>query len=418
MVCDLLSGTQGEATGSGFQTSAPRRAAGERITSCLFCTDVQGELYETVREVKACGHREPGWLIIDWGLVRQLCRFVREQRVDLLHAHNHAPNLYCTLTSLLTGVPVVVTRHGRGYHTFRWRLLARVLSWRSKAVVFVSEDARRLAIATGSVSAKKAIVIHNGIDTRQFAPCETTNHRPTPQSGKTDIAGGGGDGSLVAMRAKLGIPADAVVIGSVGRLSQEKNYPLLLRAFSRLVRAESINLGPETLGRCEALGERTSSAEGQSNVYRPRSNVYSLLVGDGLDRGRIEAEIDRVNLKDRFIITGMQSTVLSWLHAMDVFCLSSDTEGLSISLLEAGACGLPSVVTDVGGNREIVQDGVSGFIVPQGDEVALASKMKRLVDDVALRHAMGAAARELVEAQFSFRAMVDAYADIYEKALS
>ena len=79
---------------------------------------------------------------------------------------------------------------------------------------------------------------------------------------------------------------------------------------------------------------------------------------------------------------------------------------------------MPSVVTDVGGNREIVQDGVSGFIVPQGDEVALASKMKRLVDDVALRHAMGAAARELVEAQFSFRAMVDAYADIYEKALS
>lgn len=480
MVCDLLEGTQG---------------SGPSFTYCLFCTDMEGELYEAVGVVKKCGHRHPGWLIIDGRLVRQLCRFIREQRVDLLHAHNHAPNLYCALASLLTGVPVVVTRHGRGYHTLRWRILARVLSWRSKAVVFVSEDAKRVAIATGSVTPKKAIVIHNGIDTRRFAPRETLDHRPetldrgeeplTPPlsrctfvtlAGTTvDMKGKGshdaspplsgedrGEGGFpgiksnvyglrstvsMALRERLGIPPDAVVIGSVGRLSPEKNYPLLVRAFSRLVRAETLDHRPKTIDLSEALGGRTScepsSAHGsdkpfdlaqgrprpprernasdkdRSIVYRLKSNVplFLLLVGDGNDRARIEAEVDRLGIKDQCHITGMQPDVLPWLHAMDIFCLSSDTEGLSISLLEAGACGLPSVVTDVGGNREIVQDGVSGFVVTRGDEAALSDNIKGLAADAAVRRSMGAEARRRVVERFSLGAMADAYVNVYGKAM-
>jgi glycosyltransferase involved in cell wall biosynthesis len=98
---------------------------------------------------------------------------------------------------------------------------------------------------------------------------------------------------------------------------------------------------------------------------------------------------------------------------MDIFCLSSDTEGLSISLLEAGACGLPSVVTHVGGNTEIVADGISGCVVPRRDENALAAALARLADDTALRQTMGQEARRIVEGKYSLTVMVDRYLRVY-----
>jgi glycosyltransferase involved in cell wall biosynthesis len=101
---------------------------------------------------------------------------------------------------------------------------------------------------------------------------------------------------------------------------------------------------------------------------------------------------------------------------MDVFCLSSDTEGLSISLLEAGACGLPCVVTDVGGNAEIVADGLSGCVVPQGGESALAAALERLAADTDLRRKMGLEARKTVERRYSLTAMVDGYKRLYVSA--
>jgi len=180
-----------------------------------------------------------------------------------------------------------------------------------------------------------------------------------------------------------------LVIGSVGRLSPEKNYSLLVRAFARVVHGYSLSHNPP----------------------------YILLVGDGADRANIEAEIVRLNLKGRCFITGLQNEVLPLLQAMDIFCLSSDTEGLSISLLEAGACGLPSVVTDAGGNREIIKDGVSGLVVPRRDEIALAAGFERLANDAALRHTMGEAARKIVENRFSLDTMVDGYVKVYNEVL-
>jgi len=268
--CELWRAQQGFGGQAGAATGWEEKNVCE---SCLFCTDAEGELYTTAPAVaKACGHREPGWFIIDWRLVRQMVRFVREQRVDLLHAHNHAPNLYGTIVSLLTGTPVVVTRHGQGYTTLRWKILSRVLSWRSKVVVFVSEDARRLAVSTGSVSPRKAIVIHNGVDTRRFAPGGnvigyslsvigdngSADYRESRTRHKEPVAEECTEGApnnqqpitnndaKLALRAKLGIPSNAVVIGSVGRLSPEKNYPLLVRAFAKVARAKTTDYRPQT----------------------------------------------------------------------------------------------------------------------------------------------------------------------------
>jgi glycosyltransferase involved in cell wall biosynthesis len=421
MVCDLMAGL-----------------ATRGVESVVFCTDAEGELYEAVPAVaKACGHRAPGLFVIDWRLLSEMVRFVKAERVVLLHAHNHAPNLYCVLVSLLTGIPVVVTRHGQGYKTWRWKLLTRLLALRARQIVLVSEDAMRVAVANHSVSVKKAMVIPNGVDTERFRPKnpESSIQNPASIASTTEQP----DNSTPLLRTRLGIPSDALVIGSVGRLSPEKNYPLLLRALASLVcgkppdptkreapggrtSREPAKITDPT--KREAPGGRTScepSCVHGSGQPRPpedvlRFKLFLLLVGDGADRRRIEAEIARLNLKDHCHITGMQSEVRSWLRLMDVFCLSSDTEGLSISLLEAGACGLASVVTDAGGNREIVRDGVSGLVVPRGDEAAMAGALDRLAGDVVLRGAMGAAARKIVEKQFSLDAMIDGYMKVYGKA--
>jgi len=348
MVCNLIGGLRKR----GVPTS-------------VFCTDEEGELFGRVAtDAKSVGTRKAGLCVVDWRLVGEVCRFVRSQRASVIHAHNPVAHLHAVLASFRVGVPVVATWHGQGY-TDTWRVLVlkRLLALKTKAVIIVSEDSKRVAVGNGSVPEGRVTVIPNGIDTTVFA------------SGAIPSRGGSDRNDA---------NAPPVVIGSVGRLSSEKNYSLLVRAFARVAKDNKFSL---------------------------------LLVGDGPDRERIEAEIDRLNLKDRCVITGMQGDVVPWLQRMDIFCLSSDTEGLSISLLEAGACGIPSVVTDAGGNREIIEDGVSGLVVPMRDEAALASGIERLAGDAALRKTMGAAARRTVEDRYSLDAMVDRYVKVYEKAL-
>jgi len=353
MVCNLIGGI---------------RKRGLPVT--VFCTDEEGELFGSVdADAKSVGTRKSGLCVVDWSLVGEVCRFVRSQRTSVIHAHNPVAHLHAVIASFRTGVPVVATWHGQGYtDTSRVLVLKRLLALKTKTVVIVSEDSKKVAVENGSVAESRVAVIPNGIDPKVF----------------TSRIGSGESGRVVTPNVEGALTGTPVVIGSVGRLSSEKNYSLLVRAFARLVK---------------------------------NNNCSLLLVGDGLDRDRIEIEIARLKLKDRCIITGMQEDVLPWLQKMDIFCLSSDTEGLSISLLEAGACGLPSVVTDAGGNREIVRDGVSGLIVPIRDEEALAGSLARLINDASLRQSMGTAARKIVEERFSLDAMVDGYVKVYEKAL-
>ncbi len=458
------------------------------VQGFLFCTDAEGELYkEAVAQAKAVGNRQRMKWVVDWRVVGSLIRFIRAERIGCLQAHNHVAHLYAVLAWLCTGVPVVVTLHGQGIHdswrTIRLRLL---LAKVTKAVVVVSQDAGDVVVRSGAVPRRKVVVIPNGIDARRFAPREAMDDRDQtsvlrPQtSDKTtkDIKDKGANilesnaqgieaNVSSSLRAKLGIPADTVVIGSVGRLSPEKNYPLLVRAFARLVRGEVVDHGclsadirPRISGRREegARGERNQEyvherrkglevKEGMATSISPEgakslspavlstvvlakeellsvgknaglgAKVFLLLVGDGPDRGRIEEEMRRQDVADRCHVAGIQADVLPWLHAMDIFCLSSETEGLSISLLEAGACGLPIVVTDVGGNREIVLDGESGWLVKKGDERALACALERLRNDAALRCQMGAAARRRVVQQFSMDAMGEKYMELYSSVL-
>jgi len=372
-VIGLVDGGRGVAT----ESTEDGRLGIVSYLGCLYGLGAQGgDVAVEDRWVGDLGER---------GFLRTLLslrRFALENRIDLIHTHNPQPHLFGVLAGLLCRIPVVHTKHGRNYPEDRKRVwLNRQLSRLTRKVVAVSDDAARVAVEIEKVSAKKVMVIRNGIDVSKFSHRDHRGHRDHGRG---------------------------LTIGTVGRLSEDKNYSMLIRAFAR-------------------MQDRLSTA------HSPPFTVHTqlLLVGDGPEREELQraaTEVTRLRreamarqaegaeaLDVRF--AGMRSNVEKWLRKMDIFCLSSVTEGTSMTLLEAGASGLPSVVTDVGGNREIVADGESGFVVPPGDEEAFAEALAKLVADAELRVRFGRAARERVLARYSMESMVDRYIQVYGEAV-
>jgi sugar transferase (PEP-CTERM/EpsH1 system associated) len=181
--------------------------------------------------------------------------------------------------------------------------------------------------------------------------------------------------------------ATDVVFGTVGRLQDVKEQWLLLEALA-------------------LLPSLSASAE----------KARVVIVGDGPMRPRLEKEIAARDLGGKVLLTGAQNNVPNWLQSMDVFCLPSRAEGISNTILEAMASGLPVIATRVGGNPELVVDHVTGLLIPHSDARALAGAMAALLDDEALRrrHAYAAHARALKE--FSIDAMVSRYTQLYLEA--
>jgi len=331
-----------------------------------------------------------------WRTALALARFVRKHQIEVIHSHDPQPHFYAVLARLLTGVRVIHTKHGRNYPDMPRRVfLNRVLAWFTERVVAVSEDVAELARTLERTNPRKVVVVRNGVDYRRF----TGEGRLATENTKKHKEGEGdflcdslrslrqiksGNSHKEHREAQSGLqssvfsPRSGPLIGSVGRLSREKNYGLLLEAFARMTLPEA----------------------------------RLLLVGDGPERGTLEALAGELGIAERVMFAGRQTDPLPYYRQMDVFCLSSDTEGTPMTLLEAGACGVPAVVTDVGGNAEVVQDGVTGLVVPKGDAGALAAALERLCGDAALRVQTGTAARQRVAAEYSVEAMVAGYEDV------
>ena len=186
------------------------------------------------------------------------------------------------------------------------------------------------------------------------------------------------------LRRRLGIPAEAVVVGAVGSLRPVKNYPRLLEA-------------------CAAS-----------------PGVHLLLVGEGQERQALEARAARPDLAGRVHLAGHQADPAPFLRVMDIFALSSDTEQMPVSLLEAMASSLPAVATDVGDVRPILPPEQADFLTPpdSGAPAALARGIMKLAGDPAARERLGAANRRRVEESFTFEKMCAAYHEVYESALA
>jgi glycosyltransferase involved in cell wall biosynthesis len=142
------------------------------------------------------------------------------------------------------------------------------------------------------------------------------------------------------------------------------------------------------------------------------------LFGDGPLRGDLERLIAERGLQTKFVLTGFRNDVVRYLPNLDVNVMSSFTEGLPVILLEAGAACVPTVATAVGGIPEVIEDGQSGYLVPAGDAPALARRILALLDNDAHRQAIGTAARDRVQRDFSFTAMSRQYHELFQKLVT
>jgi sugar transferase (PEP-CTERM/EpsH1 system associated) len=289
--------------------------------------------------------------------ILRLARRLKQLRPHVLHTHNPQAHIHGAWAARLANVPVVIhTRHGRGHPERRLTAtLNRVASAWTTRYVAVSEDAAWMARDVEHVPDGKLLVIHNGIDLERYSSAGT---KPNRTGGR------------------------AV---TVGRLDPVKDQETMLRAV-RLVVDQMPGF--------------------QLNV-----------VGDGPVRSNLETLRAALGLADHIHMHGYREQVGPYLAVADFFVLSSISEGVSIALLEAMASGLPAVATNVGGNREVIVPGETGYLVPAGSPEALAGAMLDVLAVPRTLERMGRASRRRVEDQFSLRRMVAQYEGLYFQCL-
>ncbi len=305
----------------------------------------------------------------------ELVRLFRRLRPDIVHTHNPKPGVYGRLAARLAGVPVVVnTVHGL-YASADDPLLRRAVVYGVERAVSVCSQAELVqnvediaVLERLHVPARKLHLLGNGVDLVRF--------RPRPDEAEN-------------ARRSLGVGADKVVAGVVGRLVWEKGFAELFEAARRLRHTR-----PEVVVVVVGPTDPAKSA--------------SLTQAD-LDRARTEAGV---------IFLGEHREVEALYPGFDLFVLASHREGFPRSAMEAAACGLPIVASDIRGCRQVVDHGSTGLLVPVRDPVALAGAIGRLAADPARRRAMGRAARVRAESEFDDRRVITRTLDTYRRLLS
>lgn len=315
-------------------------------------------------------HKPPGH---GFKLYPRLLRLLREWRPAIVHTRNLAA-LECQVIAQLAGVPARVhSEHGRDLAETRgrggrYRLMRRLYRPFVDQYVAVSRDLADYLVGEVGVSKRCLNQIYNGVDSATFVPS-----RP-----RASIAG---------------CPFNAPgfwLVGTVGRMQPIKGQTLLARAFIR------------------ALNEHPALAE----------RLRLIMVGEGPLRTESQALLDAAGVGHLAWLPGERSDVPNVMQGLDCFVLPSLSEGISNTILEAMSCGLPVVATDVGGNADLVVAGRSGMIVPVEDAQAIASCLTSLFLDAGQAETMGCQGRLIVEERFSLSKMVNAYNEVYDRALA
>ncbi len=297
----------------------------------------------------------------------KLVGYLRDGRFDVVHAHLAWADLIGRLAAWFAGVPVrVTTEHGKGLWKSPFQvMLEKGMNRITDMRICVSRDVLRIRNEREGTPGGKLVYIPNGVDCDAFAGIECAKEK--------------------VMAEFDWDPADPLVV-SVGRIVEEKNYPLLVEAVALL----------------------------KKRIPRARC----VIAGDGGCRGEVESAIERFGLNDSVKLPGSRSDVAVLLCAADLFALSSIREGLPVSLLEAMAAGTPVVSTNVGGIPEAVTDGVSALLVPPGDSAALAFCMERVLSDDSLSRDLASEAIRTVRERFSIGSIASRVEGIYGKLLA
>ncbi len=308
--------------------------------------------------------------------IRELPRLLRllgELRPDVVHTRNIGA-LEASLPAMLAGVPVRV--HGEhGWDTadpdgsnWKHRLTRRAYRLTVQHWIALSSHIEAYLRNSVGVPASRLTRICNGVDTDLFSPA--------PGRRETIVGSPFNDASFW-------------LIGTVGRLQTVKDQVNLVRAFARATEVSS----------------------------EARARMRLLIAGDGPQRAEVEAAIVETRLGERVWLAGVRDDVPGILRGLDAFALPSRAEGISNTILESMACGLPVVATRVGGNTDLIDDGATGRLVVPADPTALGDALLGLFADTQAARKLGRAARAECERRFSLDRMVADYAAVYDRLL-
>lgn len=291
----------------------------------------------------------------------RLARQIRSWRPDIIHSHMVHANIMARLVRVIAPVPILIgtahsTNEGGRFRELLYRLTDPLCDVNTQ----VSQEGLKRYVRVGAMPKGKICYVPNGVDTECFCP--------NPEVKK-------------CLRADLGLQNTFLWI-AVGRFDLPKDYPNMLQAFACVVQEQPV--------------------------------AMLVIAGDGPLRPAMEVLAQDLGLKDRVRFLGMRHDIPELMNAADGYVMSSAVEGMPIVLLEAGATGLPIVATDVGGNREVVRDGETGFLVPPKNPDALAGAMLRLMnlpEDELKR--VGKAGRHYIQANYSLDRITDIWENLY-----
>lgn len=284
--------------------------------------------------------------------------FLKKRQVNILHSHLFGAITGGAFAAKIAGVPHIGTIHDT-YTIEEKKSRARLLNLAARfgtRLVTVSNQMRTYLESLSKFPDNSIQVIHNGVSLKKF--------------GSKDAD----------FRQSIGVGKDDIIFTCVGRLVELKAHDTLIEAFA------------------EATDD---------------SKVKLLIVGDGPEMGNCSRLIEAKGLKNRVRLLGQRDDVPSILGISDCFVLASKSEGLSCSIIEAMASGLPVIATNVGGNPELIKDGESGYLVPVGDVAALSEAIRNLADDPMKRKSFGEASSRIAAESFSMEAMMGEYLKNY-----
>lgn len=338
------------------------------------CTLLTFKVREGIEELKNIGC--PLWVVplgrtYNWNALKaaqHIRRFIRQQRVTIVHTFFETSDLWGALVARLSGCPILISsRRDLGIlrsakHRVAYRLARRLYD----QVLAVSPQVRSFCIETDGLKPERVRILFNGLD---LAPIMMAPSREM-------------------MRWKHAMRDDLPVIATVANIRRVKGIDVLVRA--------------------------------AGVVCKRYPDALFLVIGVLSEKdycSELDASVRSLGLDANFRFMGGREDIFSLLKTSDVFCLPSRSEGFSNALLEAMACRLPCVATDVGGNREAVEEGETGFIVPSEDWEAMGRRILELLDDRARAMTMGRRAEAVIREKFTAEIMMRELVEIYSNLL-
>lgn len=339
-------------------------ACQDQFRPVFVCLDAIGSLGSELIDkgfIVEVVYRQPGF---DYKCAGRIARLLDAHHVKLVHAHQYAPFFYTSIARLFKwSCPILFTEHGRDYPDYRRpkRVWAnRLLLRRRDRVIAVGEHVREALVDNEGISISRVEVIHNGVDVQRFNPA-----RP----------------NRLSVRAGLGLCETDIGVIQVARLNRLKDYETAIRTMQI--------------------------------VCRGASNVRYFIVGEGEERTKIEAMVRDVNLENQIRMLGLREDVAQLLEGMDIFLLTSVSEGIPLTVIEAMSAQLPCVATRVGGIPEVVHDGTTGVLSAPGDCDELSEAILKLIQSPSVRQRMGECGRRRALELFHSDRMLAQYRALY-----